>query len=119
LAFAEGWLTMNSTSKHRIAARNEPVRPAFPIADLLLESLHSLAQAGEAENACRLAGRTYALLRTAQPDVARRFDVFLHRLTPRLTWTEPPRQAGHIVSHDPAIADARLPSTSGERESDR
>lgn len=56
---------------------------------------------------------------TPQPDIARRFDVFLHRLTPRLSWTEPPRQPEHIGSHEPAITDIRLPSNFDKRELDR
>ncbi|MCB1495367.1 MAG: hypothetical protein KDJ86_06255 [Bauldia sp.] len=110
---------MNATSRRPIAAQDDPAGPAFPIADLLLESLQLLARGGQPEDACRLAGRGYALLRRSQPDVARRFDVFLHRLTPRLTWTEAPRRGEHITSRGPAITGTRLPSAFGKGEPDR
>jgi hypothetical protein len=58
---------------------------------VLLDSLRALADAGEVEAACRLAGRACVRLRHADSALARRFDVLLHRLTPKLTWTEPPR----------------------------
>ncbi|WP_127596237.1 hypothetical protein [Nitratireductor alexandrii] len=69
--------------------------PNAQLCDILLASLVRLAETGETEAACRLAGRAYAALRLDTPDAARRFDVFLHRLTPSLTWTAPPdrRQA--------------------------
>ncbi|MFC3206633.1 hypothetical protein [Aquamicrobium soli] len=57
---------------------------------VLLEGLHALADVGEVEAACRLAGRACVTLRHARPVLARRFDVLLHRLTPKLTWTQPP-----------------------------
>lgn len=58
--------------------------------DLLLESLKRLAAGGDVEAACRLAGRACVRLRHAHPDQARRFDVLLHRLSPKLDWTAPP-----------------------------
>ncbi len=69
--------------------------PNAQLCDILLTSLARLAETGETEAACRLAGRAYAALRLEAPDAARRFDVFLHRRTPALTWTVPPdrRQA--------------------------
>ncbi|MGB3899250.1 MAG: hypothetical protein WA973_11915 [Mesorhizobium sp.] len=57
---------------------------------VLLDGLRALADAGEVESACRLAGRACVTLRHARPALARRFDVLLHRLTPKLTWTQPP-----------------------------
>lgn len=57
-----------------------------PLARLLLESLAALAEAGEVDRACRLAGRACVLLRHDDPQAARRFDVFLHRMTRRLSW---------------------------------
>lgn len=56
------------------------------IPDILLESLRALAGAGEVEAACRLAGRACMALRGPDPGAARRFDVLLHRLTPKLRW---------------------------------
>jgi hypothetical protein len=52
----------------------------------LLASITALAAAGEVENACRLAGQACVALRGTDPAAARRFDVLLHRLTPKLTW---------------------------------
>lgn len=60
------------------------------LSGVLLASLYTLAEAGEAEAACRFAGRACAILRRTSPTSARRFNVLLHRLTPRLTWREPP-----------------------------
>lgn len=53
---------------------------------VLLEGLRALADAGEVEAACRLAGRACVTLRHTRPSLARRFDVLLHRLTPKLKW---------------------------------
>ncbi|HWL46255.1 MAG TPA: hypothetical protein VNQ31_00930 [Sphingomonadaceae bacterium] len=78
------------------AAARSPRGPAAPaqstsaqptsVADLLLTSLAALAEAGEVEHACRLAGQACVRLRHVAPATARRFDVLLHRLTPALTW---------------------------------
>ncbi len=69
------------------AAAAGPVSSAIPIIpEILLESLTALADSGEVERACRLAGRACTALRISDPAVARRFDVLLHRLTPRLKW---------------------------------
>ncbi|HEX7005996.1 MAG TPA: hypothetical protein VF274_02575 [Alphaproteobacteria bacterium] len=75
--------------------RHDTADLVVPVSDVLLASLAALADAGQADAACRLAGRAYVLLRRPQPDVARRFDALLHRLAPRLTWSEPPE------AHDP------------------
>jgi hypothetical protein len=56
------------------------------IPEILLASLSALAAVGDVENACRLAGQACVALRGADPAVARRFDILLHRLTPKLTW---------------------------------
>lgn len=56
------------------------------LAAILLESVQALAEAGEVEPACRLAGRAYAALRHEDPPAARRFDVFLHRMIRKLDW---------------------------------
>jgi hypothetical protein len=56
------------------------------LSGILKASLEALAAAGETETACRLAGRACVALRRDDPAAARRFDVLLHRLTPRLTW---------------------------------
>lgn len=56
------------------------------LSEILLESVTALAGAGEVEAACRLAGQACVALRASDPTAARRFDVLLHRLTPKLTW---------------------------------
>lgn len=66
------------------AADNSP--SARRISEILLESVVALAEAGELETACRLAGRACVALRATDPTAARRFDVLLHRLTPKLRW---------------------------------
>jgi len=45
-----------------------------------------LAAAGQVEAACRYAGQACVALRKADPQSARRFDVFLHRQTRHLSW---------------------------------
>jgi hypothetical protein len=73
--------------KPEAAATAGPVAPALPLLpEILLESLVALADAGEIERACRLAGRACSALRKSDPRTARRFDVFLHRTTPGLAW---------------------------------
>lgn len=54
--------------------------------EILLAGLTALAEAGEAERACRLAGKACVMLRVSDPAASRRFDVLLHRLTRKLDW---------------------------------
>jgi hypothetical protein len=51
------------------------------LTDLLLSSLEALAAAGQADAACRLAGRACAALRKDDPSGWRRFNALLHRLS--------------------------------------
>ena len=67
----------NATGEHAASAR---------IPEILLTSLKALAATGEVEHACRLAGQACMALRGTDPAAAHRFDVLLHRLTPKLTW---------------------------------
>lgn len=60
--------------------------PAAELAAILLDSLGELAKTGNVETACRLAGRACARLRQVEPQMARRFDAFLHRQTRHLEW---------------------------------
>ena len=57
--------------------------PDSPVAliDILLSSLEALAAAGQADAACRLAGKACAALRGRDPAGWQRFNVFLHRMT--------------------------------------
>jgi hypothetical protein len=61
-------------------------RPQDRLTDILLTSLRALAEAGEVDAACRLAGQACVALRASDPAGARRFDVLLHRLTRNLAW---------------------------------
>jgi hypothetical protein len=51
-----------------------------PINDVLIESLTALAAAGDAEAACRLAGRACAIYRHKDIPAWNRFNGLLHRL---------------------------------------
>lgn len=62
-------------------------KPDAAVTDLsaiLLAGLKALAEAGEADQACRLAGRACAVLRSEHGGEWRRFNALLHRLA-RLT----------------------------------
>jgi hypothetical protein len=54
------------------------------LAEVLLSSLETLAAAGQAEAACRLAGRACAAVRQSNPAAWQRFNVFLHRMIKRV-----------------------------------
>ena len=62
----------------------KPTVERYDLPSLLEDALRQLADAGEVDAACRLAGRAHAALRQDNPAAARRFNVLLHRLTPRL-----------------------------------
>ncbi len=51
-----------------------------PLNDILIESLTALAAAGDAEAACRLAGRACAVYRHRDIPAWNRFNGLLHRL---------------------------------------
>lgn len=74
----------STSPTERVAADRTP--PVQSLAELLVASLTALAAAGEVETACRLAGKACVTLRHSDQAAARRFDVLLHRLTPKLTW---------------------------------
>ena len=63
-----------------------PEAAAARLAEILLATIAALVSAGEVEAACRFAGRACVALRRSDPTSARRFDVLLHRLTPKLEW---------------------------------
>lgn len=56
------------------------------LTSILLASLEALAAVGEVDGACRFAGRACVMLRHDDPQAEQRFNVLLHRLTPRLSW---------------------------------
>jgi hypothetical protein len=60
--------------------------PARQLVEVLVASITALADAGEVDTACRLAGRACVALRTTDPAAAHRFDALLHRLTRALAW---------------------------------
>lgn len=57
--------------------------PRAQLGDVLLTALKALAEAGETEQACRLAGRACMALRREDIGQWRRFNALLHRLAPR------------------------------------
>ena len=57
---------------------------------LLLDALRRLADVGEVDAACRIAGKACVALRRTDPRGERRFNALLHRLTRKL---EPSEQA--------------------------
>lgn len=59
------------------------VAPQDQIIMLLLDALQKLAEAGEVDAACRIAGKACVLLRRGAPQAERRFNALLHRLTGR------------------------------------
>ncbi len=60
------------------------ISPQEQVTLLLLDSLQKLADAGEVDAACRIAGRACVILRTVAPKDERRFNALLHRLVRRL-----------------------------------
>lgn len=65
-----------------IRAANDSGEIDAELCAVLSESLMALAKAGQADAACRLAGRTCALLRGRNPAEWARFNKLLHRLSP-------------------------------------
>lgn len=61
-------------------ARRSGSAETTPLAGVLLASLEALAATGEADVACRLAGKACAELRHSDPAAWQRFNVFLHRM---------------------------------------
>lgn len=51
---------------------------------LLLDALQKLADAGEVDAACRIAGKACVALRRSDPRSERRFNALLHRLVGKL-----------------------------------
>lgn len=51
---------------------------------LLLDALQKLADAGEVDAACRIAGKACVILRRTAPKDERRFNALLHRLVRKL-----------------------------------
>ena len=60
------------------------VAPEEGVIVLLLDALQKLADTGEVDAACRIAGKACVLLRQTSPGAERRFNASLHRLTPGL-----------------------------------
>ncbi len=54
------------------------------IAALLIEALQKLADTGEVDAACRIAGKACTMLRHRAPASEQRFNVLLHRLARKL-----------------------------------
>lgn len=60
------------------------ISPQEQIILLLIDALQSLADAGEADAACRIAGKACVVFRRAASKDERRFNALLHRLVRRL-----------------------------------
>ncbi len=58
--------------------------PQDQVVPLLLDALQRLADAGEVDAACRIAGKACVILRPVVPKDERRFNALLHRLVRRL-----------------------------------
>ena len=58
--------------------------PDEQIIVLLLDALQKLADAGEVDAACRIAGKACVALRRSDAKSERRFNALLHRLVARL-----------------------------------
>ncbi|WP_296709303.1 hypothetical protein [Rhodoblastus sp.] len=54
------------------------------VVGLLLDALRKLADAGEVDPACRIAGTACVILRRCAPAAEHRFNALLHRLSRRL-----------------------------------
>jgi len=57
--------------------------PQQGVTVLLLDALQKLADTGELDAACRIAGKACVLLRQTSTEAERRFNALLHRLTGR------------------------------------
>lgn len=71
------------------ATQQPVISPQDRVVLLLLDALQELADAGEVDAACRIAGNVCVILRRAAPRDERRFNALLHRLTPRLGARDP------------------------------
>ncbi|QOZ56478.1 hypothetical protein XH90_31650 [Bradyrhizobium sp. CCBAU 53338] len=60
------------------------ISPHEQINLLLLDALQKLADAGEVDAACRIAGKACVILRRSAPKDERRFNALLHRLLRKL-----------------------------------
>ncbi len=66
------------------AALTPLISPYEQINLLLLDALQKLADAGEVDSACRVAGKACVILRRTAPKDERRFNALLHRLARKL-----------------------------------
>ena len=73
-----------SASEFDYATLEPLTTPDDQVVVLLLDALRKLADAGEVDAACRVAGRACVVLRRSDPKSERRFNALLHRLTRRL-----------------------------------
>ncbi len=66
------------------AALTPLISPHEQINLLLLDALQKLADTGEVDAACRIAGKACVILRRTAPKDERRFNALLHRLARKL-----------------------------------
>ncbi|MDN5927277.1 MAG: hypothetical protein L0I29_09405 [Hyphomicrobiales bacterium] len=64
------------------SAAGRPVPKTAELCEILVACLKALAEAGEPEAACKLAGRACAALRKEDRAQWSRFNALLHRLSP-------------------------------------
>jgi hypothetical protein len=64
------------------SAAGHPAPQTAALCEILVAGLKALAEAGEPEAACKLAGRACAVLRKEDPTQWSRFNALLHRLSP-------------------------------------
>ncbi|MGH8917686.1 MAG: DUF2249 domain-containing protein [Acidimicrobiales bacterium] len=82
-----------STETASPTARPE-VAASAALVEVLVSALEDLAEAGQGDEACRLAARAWAALRDQGPAQAARLDRLLHRLT------RPPRASGGMADEE-------------------
>ena len=74
----------NPSARFDYAALEPLITPHERIIALLLEASQKLADAGEVDAACRIAGKACVALRLSDSRSERRFNVLLHRLTHKI-----------------------------------
>jgi hypothetical protein len=77
---------MTDASGAEAAARTGHGRAAAPkdLVGVFLDTLRTLAAAGQVEQACRLAGQACAATRVSDPATCHRINLLLHGLTKKL-----------------------------------
>lgn len=77
-------VTQDLSSAEPGSAQARPCAGQDAVVGLLLDALERLADAGEVDQACRIAGKACVILRRCASEAEHRFNALLHRLSPRL-----------------------------------